>query len=351
MVAMKSSELAAALRSASGKLDVFLMHRTDAGEVADLAASTAKALSASAKPPGEILRLTDQDLAQTPGRLATEARMFAMFGGRPVIVVKQAPQLTPALIEDLLEGPELSAYIVIEGGNLKKDAKLRQLVEKAKRGVAVACYGDDERSLPQLIRSEVQAAGMTITPDAVQLLTQLLGADRALSRAELAKLILYTGSDKQIGIEHVEAIVGDAAAQAFDTALNATLAGDVASALTQIDRLAGSGTPPSVFLIMLLSNLQRLSGLAASAERGESIEAAIGRMRPPLHFRQKDVVKGQLSRWRVAEIAAALAATQETVRQSRLNPALESELACELVIRFSRLNPRLTKTASREMRQ
>jgi hypothetical protein len=32
------------------------------------------------------------------------------------------------------------------------------------------------------------------------------------------------------------------------------------------------------------------------------------------------------------------------VRQTRLNPALESELVGELVIRLTRLNPRLGKT-------
>ncbi len=272
MVALKTSELPSTLRSAAGKYDIFLFHGMDTGEVSELASSTAKALSVASSPPGEILRLTDQDLAQTPGRLATEARMLSMFGGRPVIVVKQAPQLTPALLEDLLEGPELSAFIVIEGGNLKKDAKLRQLIEKARRAVAVACYGDDERGLVQLIRGEVSKAGLSITPDAVQLLTHLLGADRALSRAELSKLILYTGKDKQIGVAHVEAVVGDAAAQAFDAAVNAALAGDAREALSQIDRLAASGTPPSVFLGLLLAGLQRLSGLAAAIERGESAD-------------------------------------------------------------------------------
>jgi DNA polymerase III subunit delta len=343
MVAMKPSELASALRGAGGKLDIFLIHGPDAGEVAELVSRTAKTLSQSAEPAGEIIRLTDQDLAQTPGRLATEARMLSMFGGRPVIVVKQAPQLTPALVEDLLGEPELSAFVVIEGGNLKKEAKLRQLVEKSKRGVAVVCYGDDERSLPQLIRAEISSAGKTITPDAVQMLCHLLGADRALSRAELGKLILYAGDDKQIDTLHVEAIVGDAAAQAFDAAIHATLTGDIAEALTQLDRLAAVGTPASVFLGLLLGALQRLSGLTAALEHGDSVDAAIGRLRPPLHFRQKDAVKAQLLRWREPEIARALEVAQEAVRQSRLHAVLEQELASELITGLPRLNARLAK--------
>lgn len=343
MVALKTSELGAALRNAHGKLDIFLLHGTDTGEVSERASTIAKTLAASDNPPGEIIRLTDQDLSQQPGRLGTEARTLSMFGGRPVIVVKQDAKLTPALIADLLEGPPLSAFIVIEGGNLKRDSKLRQLIEKAKRGAAIACYGDDERSLPQLIREEVSRAGMSIAPDAAQLLTQLLGADRAVSRAELVKLILYAGNDKQIGVEHVEAVVGDAAAQAFDTATNAALAGDVATALTQIDRLDASGTPPSVFLNLLLGHLQKLSSLAGAMERGESADIAIGRLRPPLHFKQKDAIKAQCTRWRTPEIMAAIADAQETVRRARLNSALESELVSDLIIRMARNNPRLGK--------
>jgi DNA polymerase-3 subunit delta len=78
-------------------------------------------------------------------------------------------------------------------------------------------------------------------------------------------------------------------------------------------------------------------------ERGENLDVALGRVRPPLHFKQKDVVKAQCGRWRTPEIAAALEATQEIVRQSRLNPGLEPELVSDLVIRMTRLNPRLAR--------
>lgn len=101
MVAIKAAELPGLLKSPA-KAEAFLIHGTDAGQVSETARSLAATLSAISAPPGEIIRLSEQDLAQTPGRLASEARSLAMFGGRPVILVKQAPQLTPALFEELL---------------------------------------------------------------------------------------------------------------------------------------------------------------------------------------------------------------------------------------------------------
>lgn len=175
----------------------------------------------------------------------------------------------------------------------------------------------------------------------MQALRALLGADRALSRSELAKLVLYAGDDKQIGLEHVEAVVGDASAQAFDAAINAALAGRTATAIGQVDRMAAAGTPPSVFLNLLLAHFQRLDGIAAAIERGESFDVAAGRLRPPLHFKAKDAIRAQAAAWKHRDITAGLAAAQEAVRQSRLKPALEHELASALIIGLTRLNPRI----------
>ncbi len=334
MVAIKAAELQSLLKSPP-KAEAFLVHGADAGLVAETAKSLAAGLSSMSNPPGEIIRLSEQDLAQTPGRLASEARSLAMFGGRPVLLVKQAPQLTPALFDELLGAP-LAAFIVIEAGNLKRDAKLRQLFEKARNAAAIVCYGADSRSLQQLIREDVQKAGLTIAPEAVQRLAQVLGGDWAVSRSEIAKLTLYAAGEPQITLAHVDAVVGDASAHAFDEAIAAALSGDAGAALAQLDGLSGAGTPAAVVLGVLSGHLQRLHGLLAAIDRGESFDAAAARLRPPLHFRQKDAMKGQTARWTVRSVAAAIEAAHETVRQTRLKPALEQELVSDFIIRLAR---------------
>ena len=263
-----------------------------------------------------------------------------MFGGRPVILVKQGPQLTPALFEDLFDGPSLAAYLVVEAGNLKKDAKIRQIFEKAKNAAAIVCYAPDSRSLQQLIREELQAAGLRIDAEALQHLTQHLGADWAVSRSEIAKLMLYAAGEERITVEHVEAVVGDTSAHAFDAAITAAMTGNVGAALGHVDGLAAAGTPGVVFLNLLSGHLQKLHAILGAMDRGESFDAASGRLRPPLHFRQKDTIKAQISKWRLNDVVAAIAALHETVRQTRLKPHLEHELVSDVVIRLAARQPR-----------
>jgi DNA polymerase-3 subunit delta len=259
MVSVKTGELQSFLKSAAGKrTDAFLIHGQDTGQVSEVAKAIAAQVSAASDPPGEIIRLSDQDLSQTPGRLVTEARTLPMFGGRPAIIVKHGPQLTQGLIDELLDGTPLAGTVIIEAGNLKRDAKIRQTFEKAKNAAAIACYGADERNMTQLVRDDVKAAGMSISQDAVHRLVHLLGADWAVSRSEIAKLTLYAAGEPEITLEHVDAIVGDASAHAFDAAITATLAGEIGDALAQLDGLASAGTPASVFLMMLQRHCQEL---------------------------------------------------------------------------------------------
>jgi DNA polymerase-3 subunit delta len=335
MVALKTNELQSYLKVGAARTDAWLIHGTDSGQVAELAKTVAGRLAETSTPPGEILRLTEQDLSATPGRLASEARSLAMFGGKTVILVKQAPQLTPALIEELLSEP-LAAFIVVEAGNLKRDAKIRQIFEKAKNAAAIACYGADARSIGQLIREEVAAAGLTIAPDAAARLAELLGGDWAVSRGEVAKLGLYARGEKEITLAHVEAVVGDASAHAFDAVIEATLAGNAAAALAHLEGVVASGTPAQVVMTMFASHLRTLHALAGAIDRGENFDVAVGRLRPPPHFRQKDALKAQTARWRLAEIVAAIEFAQDILRQTRLKPALEDALVADFILRLSR---------------
>ncbi|MGF1620794.1 MAG: DNA polymerase III subunit delta [Rhodomicrobiaceae bacterium] len=336
MVALKTNELQSILKSGAEKIDAFLVHGTDAGQVAEVARMIADRLKDASKPPGEIIRLSEQDLGATPGRLASEARSLAMFGGRPIIAVKQGPQLQPAMLQELLDGSPLAAHIVVEAGNLKRDAKIRQIFEKAKNAAAIACYGADNRSLAQLIREEVQNAGLTISGEAEARLAQLLGADWAVSRAEIVKLTLYTLGEKEITLDHVEAIVGDASAHAFDAAISDTMSGNAASALLHLEGLIKSGTPAQVFLTLFTGHLQKLHFILAAIDGGSSFDVAVSRLRPPLHFRQKDAIKAQTARWRLVEVAAAIALANEVLRQTRLKPALEDALVSDFILRLCR---------------
>ena len=69
-----------------------------------------------------------------------------MFGGRRAVWVRAGGRfnIVPA-VEALLALPQCECRVVIEAGDLRRGAALRNLCERAKQAAAIACYADDER--------------------------------------------------------------------------------------------------------------------------------------------------------------------------------------------------------------
>jgi DNA polymerase-3 subunit delta len=80
-----------------------------------------------------------------------------------------------------------------------------------------------------------------------------------------------------------------------------------------------------------------LHRIRASVDGGKSIEQVIGEIRPPVHFKQKDVLAAQSRAWRLETLDAALAGIGGAARTARVSSGLEDLLAERLILTLSRL--------------
>lgn len=336
MVAIKPQLAPRFLTDPDRTMSAFLFHGTDPGLVAERAQQLAKRLAAREQPEGELIRLDDADLDGDRDRLGVELRTMPMFGGRKVVRVSTGRIINAVMLKELVESADLAGFLIVEAGNLKATDTLRAVFEKASSAAAIACYGDETRDLDGLVREVLDAARLTITNDARTLLVARLGADRGLSRAEVEKLALYTqaksGGKGSIGVEDVEAIVGDAAELAVDRIVNAAAGGDAASAINELSRALGSGESPQMVILALMRHLQKLHRIRAELDRGGSLDDALRQLRPPLHFKQRDAVTAQSRRWTMPLLDRALAASADALKSARLTSALEDAIAERLLL-------------------
>jgi DNA polymerase-3 subunit delta len=180
---------------------------------------------------------------------------------------------------------------------------------------------------------EVFAPGkMQITPEAKRLLLARLGADRALSRAEIDKLVLYAHGKSMIEESDVEAAVGDAAELALDRIVMAAASGRTAAALAECDRSVASGESAQAVIAALQRHFLRLHRMRGTLDAGRSMEDVVRSLRPPPHFKQREALEQQCRSWTLAQLSAALARIAEAAKAARLNSTLEGTLAENLLL-------------------
>jgi DNA polymerase-3 subunit delta len=313
-------------------LPAVLFYGTDAGLVSERAARLAAIVAARDNPPGEIIRFEDADLDADPDRLAVELQTIPMFGGSKVVRAVAGRRVTAAALEPFIAGDRLAATLIVEGGNLRPTDTLRTLFEMAPKAAAVACYPDEAHDLETLVRDTLKTHGLSITPDARDLLVARIGADRAVSRGEIEKLALYAAGKSEIDAADVEAIVGDASQLTIDRILDGAAGGDARRAVAEYARAIASGESPQMIIAAAQRHIERLHKIRADIDQGRSFEDAIRQLRPPIHFKQKDALGVQCRLWSTARLSEALARASAAAKAARLSSALEEPIAEELLI-------------------
>jgi DNA polymerase III subunit delta len=335
MVAVKTHQAEAFLNALERVPEAVLFYGGDAGLVSERAASLARRLAE--REGGEILRLDDTDLESDPDRIAVELQTVAMFGGRKVVRALAGRRVNANALKALVEAGKLEGFLIVEAGNLRPDEAMRALFEKSAGAAAVACFADEARDLDAMVGAVLAAEKLQITPEAKRLLIANLGADRALSRAEVEKLALYVRGKTLIDESDVETAVGDAAEIALDRVVMAAASGRAADAVRELNRSVGGGESAQALIAAVQRHFLRLHRLRSAYDGGRSLEEVIQSLRPPLHFRQRAAVESQCRAWSLPRLTAALASIAEAAEAARLNSAMEDTLAEHLLLRLGAL--------------
>lgn len=297
MAILKWAGIDGFLRRDAEKAIAVLIYGPDGGTVRERARQLVISVAGRIDDPFAVTRLDDAVLAGDPGRLVDEAQALSFGGGRRVIWVENAAAGFLKAMPLVASGPA-GNLIVAEAGALAKSAGLRNLFEPAAHLWAVPCYEDSAIDLERLIAEELDAKGIATDMEVRQALVDLLGADRRMSRQELAKLALYCHGKTHATLADVEAVCGDVAELSADDLLNAVFDGAIADADDAFTRLRDSGLSGSGLLSMATSHAARLTRLRVDVERnGRTPEMAVRQARPPVFFKQQSAVQRQVALW------------------------------------------------------
>ena len=328
MTAIKTTEIDRFIAKPNPAQPVVLVYGPDAGLVRERVDALVRASVDDPADPFALARIDSEELSANPGRLADEANTVPLFGGRRAVLlrVNSRHNIVPS-IEVVLETPPRDCRIVVEAGELRKTAPLRALFEKAKAGAALACYPDDAKAVSSLIDEEMREAKLTLASDARAALAALLGGDRLASRSELRKLALYVQGKDRIELADVMAVVSDASDQALDGVIDAAFAGNTREVENEFGKARGSGSSPAAIVSAAIRQVANLHKMKLAVDDGDSIEFAMMRGAPPVHFTRKKDVEAALRAWTQPRLLRAMQQLADASLEARRNAALAETIA------------------------
>jgi len=306
-VKVKPRDIPPLLKSVGTGVRAVLVFGRDEGLARERADAISKQITPDLTDPFQVAKPTLSDIKEHPSILLDELAAISMMGGRRLVRVDGAGNESTEAAKLALASDQGDGLLVMTAGDLKPTSSLRKLMETAKNALAIPCYEDSSRDLMGLVQSVLADAGLTATQDAVAYLVDNLGSDRMVSRGELDKLVLYKGNEGgQVTLADAEACVGDTAALGINQVAEAVTGGDLKRLEKLLERARTSGENAIAILRTLQNRMMRIHLARGYMDQGMSAGEAIGKLRPPVFFAERDKFQLEVSRWSSRKVEQAL---------------------------------------------
>lgn len=313
-----AAQLQAALKRLEPGIRLVLLFGPDEALIRERARAFATQVVADLNDPFAVVELDGKQVAEDPSRLADEAASLPFLGDAKLIRVTGIADAALPGVEALLTLATPGNLVVATAGDLAKTSRLRKLAEDSPAALAIACYAEEGGRLTQFLQTEAQTRGLSLDRDALELLIRAVGPERDIARNELDKLALYkgvaTGGSGAVTEADLEAIGADFGQAGYDKLVNAVLGQRPDEVARQIDRLAEEGEAGIALLRAVSRRLWQLLDIRARMADGEALEAAIGALRPPVFWKEKELVAAQARRWSAERLKSAVARVLEAER-------------------------------------
>ncbi|MEM8786435.1 MAG: DNA polymerase III subunit delta [Pseudomonadota bacterium] len=347
---LKANQVASVLADPS-RYPALLFYGPDAGLVSERAAAARQGYArVGAVGDGdaavEIQELAEETLKADPASLGAAAFAQSLFGEQTVLRLRLRGEAAKKALETLAQEARAQSAphypVVVEAGDLKPSSGLRKLFEQSKTWGVIACYPDTARAKSDVVEAMLRQAGLSIDPKALALLLSMLGDDRAQTRQEINKLILYKdarreGDGPAVTAQDITAILATSPTVSADTLLEKIIAGNLKDLDRTLIGLDEQGLVPAQVLRGLISRLRDVELLKAETAQGASLEQAFGRIRLSKFHPRAKLFSAAVGWFSAGRLSRALSLTLTTELAMRQTGSRESVLLNRCALALSRL--------------
>tara|TARA_B100000161_G_scaffold251408_1_gene210426 strand:- start:434 stop:1414 length:981 start_codon:yes stop_codon:yes gene_type:complete len=226
----------------------------------------------------------------------------SLFESSKRIIINRASDKIFETIKDLVDRDLNNIKIIINAGILDTRSKLRSLFEKNKDLICIPTYPDNNNTLSELAAVFFRKEKISISQQSINLIVEKCGGDRNNLNNELNKIKDYSVEKKQITSEQILKLVNLSENYASSELIDHCLAKNINKTINILSENNYNSDECIIILRTFLSKAKRILKLAIEFEKNKDINKTINSAKPPIFWKDKDIIKIQLDKWKPTKI-------------------------------------------------
>lgn len=221
----------------------------------------------------------------------------SFFEKEKLIIISRVSDKIKNIIEEIIEKNIEDIKIVLNSGILEKKSKLRSLFEKNKNTICVPFYADSNQTLSKIINNFFREKKIIVSQEKINLLIDRCRGNRQNLRNELDKIDSFVKNKKNINIDQIMKLTNLAENYNVSELIDSYLAANFKKTINILNENNFSIEDCMLITRTLLAKSKRLYKLLLEINNNKSIEEAISSFKPPIFWKDKEIVKQQINNW------------------------------------------------------
>ena len=226
----------------------------------------------------------------------------SLFDESKIIIINRASDKILEVIQELITRNITNTKIIINADILEKKSKLRSLFEKKQDLICIPTYPDNNNTLSKLSAAFFRKENITISQQNINLIVEKCNGDRSNLKNELSKIKNYLINKKKISSEEILKIINLSENYELSELIDNCLAKNKNKISNILNENNYNTDDCMIILRTFLSKAKRILKLAIQLEQNKDINKTINSARPPIFWKDKEIVKIQLNKWKPNQI-------------------------------------------------
>jgi len=227
----------------------------------------------------------------------TDLLTKSFFEIEKLILINRTTDKIKDLVEEIIERNINGVTLILNSNSLEKKSKLRSLFEKSKIAVCVAFYEDNSQTLSAITGQFFKSNKILISQQVINLIVGRCRGDRQNLNNELEKIKSYTQNKKKIGGEDILKLTNLAENYSISELVDSCLSKNKKKTINVLNENSYSSEDCVLIIRTFLMKTKRLVKLCKEQLRIKNLDSAITGFKPPIFWKDKEVVKQQIRSW------------------------------------------------------
>ena len=250
----------------------------------------------------EISSYDEREILESSNSFIENTLTKSLFENEKIILIKRGTDKIFKIIEEISEKKIEDLIIIINYENLDKKSKLRTFFEKSKKYICIAVFPDNNQTLAQLTLNFFKQKKILISQQNMNFIVNKCNGDRDILENELKKIEHFSKNKKEITFDDLMKLINLSENHGISELIDNCLAKNQKKTLNILNENIFTSEDCILIIRTFLNKSKRILKLCNEFENNKNIETTISSAKPPIFWKDKEIVKQQIYKWKPEKI-------------------------------------------------